>query len=233
LVTPKRLEKNRRQKFEALATYANLADTPEAWQRFRARYPDFFPETLSAWLYDFALQWHYEFATHEAGRHVLPPLLWYRNRLRAVWSRNDRLGYNLAVLLGFEEEAKRVSGEHPGEIASDPVVRPQAIPNQSPNPLRQQSEGLPPGRPVINGVSGEIGWQFGCELQQSVRELMQERWRAKICPQCGKFFAAQTTAQKLCSDACSEAAIRQRSLTWWNETGSERRAEAKSKARRK
>lgn len=240
-----RLARQRRKKFEALAAYANMRDKPEAWDSFRVRYPEFFPvapsgfrskgfENLSALMYDFAISWHNEFIDYEAGRNVLPPLLWYRNRLRAVWSRNDHHGYNLAILLGFEEEAKRIAAEHPGEVASDLVIRPLAIPGQPFNPLKQQSEGLPPGRPIINGVTGDIGWKFGCELQQSVHELMHERWRTKICPQCGKFFVALTTAQKLCSDDCSNAAIQKRSKDWWwDNKAKDRGANAKSKARTK
>lgn len=240
-MTPKQLARDRRENFEALAAYANLGDTPEAWNGFRAQYPTFFPstesgvkhkgfESISEWMYSFAEKWHQEFADHEVARRALPPLLWYRNRLRAVWSRNDRYGYNLAMLLGFDEEAKKVAKDHPGEVAADPLMRPMLIPGLF-DPLEQRTQGLPLGHPIIDGVTGEIRWEFGCELQRSVYELMQERWRAKICPQCGKFFVSLTTAQKLCSDACSEAAIRERSLTWWNETGSERRAKAKSKAR--
>jgi hypothetical protein len=226
--------------FEALAAYANMGDTPDDWQRFRLMCPDFFPpvtsgfrwpgfKDLSTWMYSFAQEWHGEWLKeidHPVARKLLPPLLWYRNRLRSVWARSDQHGYNLAILLGFEQEAKRIAAEHPGEVAYDPLARPLLIPGQK--PLKEESEGLPQGRPVINGVTGQIHWEFGCALQRAVYELMQERWRAKICPVCGRYFVAMKTAQKHCSVRCADEAKRERALSWWNKTGRERRAKART-----
>ena len=50
------------QDFEALAAYANLADTPDSWQRFRLAWPNFFSDsqgsdTLTESLYSSALDW--------------------------------------------------------------------------------------------------------------------------------------------------------------------------------
>ncbi|HKM86654.1 MAG TPA: hypothetical protein VJW96_10635 [Terriglobales bacterium] len=228
--------------FEALAAYANMGDASEDWRRFRLMYPDFFPMTPSAfsrkgfqnvteWMYEFAEEWQKYLADLPPDRRPVPPLLWYRNRLRAVWARNDQHGYSLAILLGFEQEAKKILAEHPSEVQFDMLARPLGIPGQSVDPSKQDSEGLPQGKPVINGVTGEIRWEFGCDLQQAVYELMQYRWRAKVCPKCGRFFIAAKTAQTFCSVRCSEDAKRDRALTWWNETGSKRRS--RSKARKK
>lgn len=93
----------------------------------------------------------------------------------------------------------------------------------------QETDGLPQGRPVINGVTGEIHWDFGCTIQQAVYELMHERWRAKICPMCGKFFVAMKTAHKFCSPRCSGEEKRKRALKYWNDTGSKLRSEAKAR----
>jgi hypothetical protein len=122
-------------------------------------------------------------------RRPIPPLLWYRNRLRAVWAGNDQHGYGLAVLLGFEREAKNIGKEHPGEIYSDALVSPMLVPGQPTNRSKQDTTGgLPQGRPVINGVTGEIGWEFGCALQQGVYDLMQNRWRAEGLPELRSIF---------------------------------------------
>lgn len=228
----KRLAKEKLRMFEALAAYANMGDVPDEWKRFRLMYPDFFPVTsgfkwkgfgnLDEWMYASAENWYEELRGLPVP--LVPPLLWYRNRLRSVWARNDPHGYALAILLGFEKEAENIGRDHPGEVAFEPIVRPALIPGQ--RALKEESHGLPPGCPVINGVTGGVSWEFGCAIQQAVYELMRERWRAKICPMCGRFFVAMRTAQRLCSTACAENKARERALTWWNETGSKRRAKA-------
>ena len=54
---------------------------------------------------------------------------------------------------------------------------------------------------------------------------MQSRWRAKICPECGKYFVATKTAQSYCSARCYEEMKRKRALDYWRETGSVNRDE--------
>jgi hypothetical protein len=231
--------------FESLAAYANMGDKPEAWRKFRLMYPDFFPSTpssfewpgfrdLTEWMYSFAENWWKDLAEIPAVRRPLPPLLWYRNRLRSVWAMNDQHGYGLAILLGFEQEAKNIAKEHPGEIHFDMLVSPMAVPGQPINPSNHTTDGgLPRGRPVINGVTGEITWEFGCGLQQAVYELMRNRWRARVCPKCGRFFVTAKTAQKLCSVRCSDIAKRERALAYWNETGKKSREQQKQTERTK
>jgi len=184
-------------------------------------------------MYAFADEWAKGMADVRlpAGRRMLPPLLWYRNRLRAVWSRNDQHGYNLTTLYGLEKEAQDIAREHPGDVETDALASPILTPGQPVDPAKHNTVGgLPRGRPVINGVTGEIRWEFGCPLQEAVYDLMQARWRAKVCPQCGRFFIAAKTAQKVCSARCSDDAKRGRALTYWNETGkNKRRAKARTK----
>jgi hypothetical protein len=246
----KRLAGEKLKMFEALAAYANMGSTPADWKKFRLMYPDFFPnipeESANAspprWSSRFKdlTEWMYGYAEEcfEAEKRapasspsefclppLLPPLLWYRNRLRSVWANNDQHAYSLAVLLGFEEEARRIESENWDDIDSEPTMRPGDIPGQR----HPHSMGLPQGRPLLNGVSGEIRWEFGCDLQRGVYELMKERWRAKICTICGRYFIAMKTAQKMCSGQCSGEAARDRALTWWNEQGKKRREKARTK----
>lgn len=221
-----RLAKEKLRLFEALAAYANMGDTPAEWKKFDLKYPDFFPQDLARWMYGLAEDWH-KFPAGPA-RNALPPLLWYRNRLRSVWGRTDQHGYNLALLLGFEEEAEKILSEHRGEIGFESHFRSSVVPGRTiVEMLDDKVKGLPKGKAAINGVTGQIRWEFGCTLQHAVYELMQERWRAKICPACGRFFVAMKTAQKSCSLGCSGDAKRERALSWWHEKGSERRSEAK------
>jgi hypothetical protein len=219
----------RLQKFEALAAFANIGDAPEDWRNFRLQWPEFFPTTASKWgrpgfqtltdrLYTFSGEW----AKDPADLRVLskPPLLWYRDRLRAVWASNDPTGANLYVLFGLEKQAQNL-----GVVDPIPITRPLLIPGQSLNPLEQETVvGLPQGTPVVNGVTGEITWKFGCDLQQSVYDLMQCRWRAKICPECGRYFIADKTAQTFCSTRCAGEKKRKRSLKYWNREGRKNRA---------
>ena len=61
------------------------------------------------------------------------------------------------------------------------------------------------------------------DLQQAVYELMQCRWRAKVCPICGKYFIAAKTATQYCSTKCTTEAKNRRSLNWWTRKGSAKR----------
>jgi hypothetical protein len=219
-----RQAKDRRdQQFESLAAFANMGDSLADWQKFRLKYPDFFPvepsgakkagfRNLTEWLYSFAEEW-----TKEDTRSLqlgLPPLLWYRDILRAVWAGNDQTGGGLYVLYGYEKKSREFYVP-----VRNPLVRPLMVPGQLNDPLQKLTSGLPQGEPVINGLSGDITWKFGCELQQSVYELMKCRWRARVCLEDGVFFVAGKTAQTFCSTRCSGEAKRKRALDYWNREG--------------
>jgi hypothetical protein len=209
---------------EALAAYANMGDKPEDWRRFRLKFPTFFPvtpfgwtrpgfSTLTDWLYSAAEEWAKVYAPLDAA--MSTPLLWYRDLLRCVWAGTDQSGGGLYVLYGYEKLARSR-----GLPVTSSVVRPLLIPGESTNPLEQQTSGLPQGEPLINGVTGALTWKFGCEFQQSVYELMQCRWKARICPECGRYFIAGKSAQSFCSPRCSGDAKRKRALDYWNREGS-------------
>jgi hypothetical protein len=223
---------NRDQQFEALAAYANMGDSPEEWRKFRLKFPRFFPtashkvsfsqfSNLSDWLYDSAENWR---ETNLLPGYTTTPLLWYRDILRAVWAGNDQTGAGLYVLYGFEKKTNPT--DIPVNLA---LIRPMFIPGESSDPSEQQTGGLPQGEPSINGVTGEIKWNFGCDFQQSVFELMHVRWRARICRQCGRYFVADKTAQAFCSTKCSGKARGERALDYWNREGTKKRKANKKK----
>src|SRR5260370_34094197 len=89
----------RESRLAALEAYANIGDKPEEWKRFRLKYPDFFPESLTEWFYRTA-EYLYTIlkANSDAVATVRPPLLFYADRLRMVWSRNDPKGENQRFL---------------------------------------------------------------------------------------------------------------------------------------
>lgn len=215
-ISKRKARQQRVHQFEALAAFANMGDTPEDWQRFRLCWPELFPVTeseysqpgfrsVTEWLYTFANEWAKEFGSVKAI--TQPPLLWYRDLLRTIWTRNDPAGINLSLLLGFvsEREAQRRACGPAGPYAGwgTPRVAPMAVPGQPANSKQQDTfGGLPQGRVNVDGVLGEIKWEFSCQLQRALYDLMQERWRAMVCPQCGKYFIADKTAQKFCSTRC-------------------------------
>ena len=223
-----------------LEAYANMGVTPEEWKRFHLKFPGFFPKELSEWFYRFAAHWARQFE-NDLKTSLKPPLLFYRDRLRNVWAREDRDGSSMKVLLGFELAAghKNFSGDllmpaRFGEKKRGKWTVCVYIPGQPLDRDQQTSlAGLPQGRPVVDGVTGTITWQFGCTLQQSVYELMQQRWRAMVCPECGKFFLADKTRQTYCSSVCFGEMKRKRALDYWNRVGRAERDRRVKEKRRK
>ncbi|HEX6501645.1 MAG TPA: hypothetical protein VF011_00260 [Terriglobales bacterium] len=228
----------KRADFEALAAFANLGEKPEDWRKFRLMWPNFFPtdgkgfhnpgfRNLSEWLYHAAEDWA---QNDDFVKEVtITPLLWYRDRVRAVWARNDPRGKNLEVLYGFEDPIS-VAAVQEGRA----LVRPLVIPGQPTNPDEQDTyAGLPRGRAIVDGIKGTIEWKFGCGLQQSVYELMQERWHTRICPACGRYFLADKSAQSTCSTKCSGTMRRRSKLEYWNNTGSKKRAKKNKEGKKR
>jgi hypothetical protein len=166
-----------------------------------------------------------------------PPLLLYRDCLRAVWARNNPNGINLATLLGFrrgQETAKMLTSDSSTEepLQQEFVVQPLLIPRQPLNPEGQTFGDLPEGQPVVNGITGAIDWEFSCELQRDVYNLMHNRWRAMLCPECGKYFIAAKTAQKHCSVRCYKKMKKKRALEYWHEIGSAKRDQRQKKGKK-
>jgi hypothetical protein len=215
--------------FEALAAFANLGQTPDDWRKFRLMWPDFFPGpspgsdqsssgSLRDWLYDAAEDWA-RFCTENSaslppGYNVIPHLLWYRNLLRAIWMRRDPKGAALSALLGFEDQARQAGLE---KVVPNAVRAPLLGLNRS----FQTIDVMPQGRPIVEvgDVACVIRWEFGCEFQQAVYELMQQIWAAKVCPQCGKFFIANKPAQKFCSSICYGQKKASASLDFYHRKG--------------
>src|SRR2546428_2361200 len=89
----------------ALEAFVNIGETPDDWKRFRLKCREFFPEHLSEWFYLYAEEWAKKLQAHPEIKTILkPPLLYYRDRLRRVWTQTDPNGANLKLLLGFERE---------------------------------------------------------------------------------------------------------------------------------
>jgi len=202
-VSNRQAPEDRNRQFDALAAFANLGDSHEDWDKLRLMHPKMFSEW---WL----LTGREEYAIglcDEDPSHVYPlrsgvakaflqRRLRYRDCLRSVWSGNDREGRNLRILYGFE------------------LLEQEEIIFGSPTP-----EPLPPGKPIVDGLTGEILWKFPTEFQRTLYELMKYRWKAKTCPRCGRYFIADKTAQAYCSTGCAGDSKNARSLDHWNRFG--------------
>lgn len=265
-VSNRKAREARLPEFDALAAFANMGDTPQDWENFRRRYPDFFPDYLTEWMYrttnywwrllnlsetppddwmEFHQKWPNMFpattedwaqraaAIREAMSTGKPPLLLYRNLLRQVWWNDDTDGNRLRFLLGFESEAFRGGGfsfgmwklDDPPEPPAD-LKRIRSVGESSDSHVRVSD--LPEGRPIIDGVTGAIKWSFGCKFQSTIYDLMQDRWRAKECPECHKLFIADKTAQKFCSTSCSDEKKREQSNEYYHRKGKATRQERKA-----
>jgi hypothetical protein len=171
-----------------------------------------------------------------------PPLLWYRALLRAVWRREDPDGSCLRELLGFDADCIPFPGEEEIEFEPLSLFMWKELPEEKPHPVTINGitveirpketdtiAGLPYGTPVVDGNTGIITWSFGCQFQRVVYDLMQDRWRAMVCPECGKYFVADRTAQKHCSSKCYGVKKRKQALSYHYRKG---RAAKQAKALR-
>jgi hypothetical protein len=182
-----------------------------------------------------------------------PPLLFYRNLLGRVWRREDPNGSSLSVLLGFDDawapvlEEGEIAKEEPLRIKEEdgtifemeapvdygmlfmykaperPEIHTDKLGLTYMDPQTATSYGLPIGAPVVDGKTGAINWHFNCHFQRDVYHLMQERWRAKVCPQCRKYFVADKVARRYCSTDCYGERKRKESLYRYHRIEKERR----------
>jgi len=150
-------------------------------------------------------------------RSCRPPLLWYRTLLRAVWRREDPDGSCLRHLLGFDADRIPFPGEEDTELEPLSLFMWKEHPEKKPHPvtingitfeIRQKETdtiaGLPYGTPVVDGNTAIISWEFGCQFQRAVYDLMQDRWRAKVCSwrKCRRYFIADKVMRKYCQEKC-------------------------------
>jgi len=274
--------------FQALEDFANLGDTIEDWRRFRLKWPHFFPDYLTQWIYDSAKCWKVlsgwpetrpdnyremippgfrrvsdapkspismeEWARNARHirsqmREVRPSLIYFRILMRLVWKRKDTDGRCLKGLLGFdadmpyeelEEEDQEVTSLFalPGRPKTEEEIEEEqaqeaidylnkhATERGLPKATMKRTDretfgGLPAGRPLVNGITGIITWEFGCQFQRTVYDLMRDRWRAKVCQlrNCGKYFIADKGARKYCSPECYAERKEEQSLEYYYSKG--------------
>lgn len=213
----------------------------EEWSRM-AKLPDTDPESIYEYKYnnyylppngrdspDFK---KYDFVPIRV-RDTRPPLLLWRNFLRAVWRRRDEDGWYLRCLLNgkidpiflYRTKGLELFTWPRNDDTSQYIGRPRIKIKET-----ETSGGLPLGNPDVQGSESIISLEFGCLFQRAISYLMQERWRAKICSwsKCHKYFVADKGAQKYCSEKCYWERKLEQSLDYYHRFGKARRQKPKA-----
>lgn len=166
---------------------------------------------------------------------------WFKRLLRAVWEGRDPEGKRLAILLGLEDASYYglPAGDFQAEQAEYAAISLDAL------GLRETlKEGDPTYfaerlfRARINPdwQAGRFRYKPTIEFQQAVYSLMNESWRARVCPICRRFIIASKPANIYCSTDCAIAARQKRDLDYWRSEGKTlrlKRAKATRKKSRK
>lgn len=86
---------------------------------------------------------------------------------------------------------------------------------------------------VASWELGEFSYFPLTDFQRAFYLLFREKWRARICSQCERYFIADKPRQRYCSTACHGMAKRTHGLRWWKTKGDARRRERMRKPRRR
>jgi hypothetical protein len=75
----------------------------------------------------------------------------------------------------------------------------------------------------IDWSAGRFEYHPDTQFRLAFYLLFRQSWRAKRCPQCGRYFVADKPPQRYCSFRCYDAAKQQRDLNYWRTVGVRRR----------
>ena len=157
-------------------------------------------------------------------------ILGLRDILRAVW-RHDADGYEWCVdmLLGLD------CGIYRGGLQAY-----EADPNF---PGMLSHAALRCIHPYIDKIihseiharwpTGEFEFITASFFHRAVYQLSKENWRARVCPQCARYFIAGKPPQLYCSTTCYGSAKRKRDLKWWRTEGAAKRQQKHREAQRR
>src|ERR1022692_1460581 len=85
------------------------------------------------------------------------------------------------------------------------------------------SFGPPEAKLMADWQTSGIRCEFKTNFQNAIYSLMQESWRAKICPICRKYFVAGKSAQAYCSHECYVERKNKASLDYFRKKGRAKR----------
>jgi hypothetical protein len=220
---------------QGLASFANLEDSIKEYRIFAKEWPTFWPVEIIDSEDDNFLKWP------DSGHKMA---LLFRDCLRRLW-RSDpmwREDESLPLLMGTSDwflgytDQQVVDNLH-GESSQDSqsLLHPWSAWGR---PLKELLK-IHPGA-LFFGASLRPSWKAGDfiyrpanEFQCAVYLLFKEKWRARVCALCGKYFVADKPPQLYCSTKCYGAAKRKRDLVWWKREGAKNRKARANKARKK
>jgi hypothetical protein len=185
----------REQLFAALEKFVNVTDDLGEVDRFYQQWPELFPTLI------FRMKPE-EHPDVQADYYRLT--LFFRDELRAVWSRKDK-GGKVLMLLGLRNWCAQVPGLT-GAVEEGARLQFSA-----------------------DWRTGHFVYQPVRDFQSAVYALWKESWRAKLCRRCSRYFIAGKPAQNFCSPECAGAAKRERNRGWWTSHGKDWRKERQSR----
>lgn len=215
-----------RLSFGRLEKFANLDSHLSAFEAFALEHPTFAPVQF----YDAAL-------SEKAQNH---PVGWrpdfyglfriFRDLLRDVWERGSNP--ELAVLLGIDARAWQIISRQTKAGFLDSVFGGYEASLQKEMPAISENYFAVPSRVYPDWKSGSFRYEADTDFRRAVYELFRQSWRAKVCPDCCKYFIADKPPQRYCSSKCYGAAKLHRDREFWRRKGTVRRREREQKERR-
>jgi hypothetical protein len=141
---------------------------------------------------------------------------WYRDQARKIW-RGDLPEKRLILLLGLEQPDEDVPGSEGWhavvrELQKRDVWQDDDGNPEPPPPLEFYS--TPKPKLTCNWQTGEIRYEFSQGLRRALFELLKDSWRAKVCPNCERYFVADKPAQRHCSPRCYGDTKRKSDREW-------------------
>jgi hypothetical protein len=175
-----------------------------------------------------SLNWHQ--ACHKL-------FLFYRDSLRAVWSKEDAgkwpRGSREEFLLGltqFNQEASQTCNDW--KMGDLPYIRLLELFDAWKDILDQF-----PNAQVEGQVQIRMLWKLRDfvllpvnDFQKAFYILFRQNWRARLCRRCKGFFIARKPKQIFCGTDCSAGNRLASKRKWWNRVGVKRRAKKRQES---
>lgn len=220
-----RAQPDREALFAALELFVNCGDKAADLHRFRLQQPQFFPVEF------------YEQSEQLAKAKKDTFFSWLKRQLRTVWEGRDPAGIRLAVLLGIRDVnyAGIPEGDFAAEATEHAVIFSDLIdlrdaPGEDSTTLGAHM--LFASRITPDWHGGRLQYEPTIDFQDAVYALMNESWRARVCPICRRYMIATKPANMYCSTKCTGVAKQKRNLEYWRSEGKARRAK-RTKASKK
>ena len=211
--------------YSGLGQFVNLGDSADEFRKFRNLWPKFTPV-------EFRKGSRLGQSMHlTSDMHLL--VIIFRDYMRRVWMSDpeaDSRGF-ADILLGLQVEEANVPSESLGQLKPKGFLSLKSVIDSQVPYDGDQWHASP--KVVTSWKFGDFNYFPLTDFQKAFYLLFRERWRAKICAQCSRYFIADKPAQRYCSTTCYGTARSKQALHWWRTKGDPRRKEQQLKKRRK